>query len=289
MIPIFDLKLDGNELKYVSECIKAGWISGRGSYINKFEEGFAKYCGRKYGITTNNGTTALHLALASLGIKQGDEVIIPTFTMGAVAFAVKYVGAKLIFVDSERDTWNIDVNKIKEKITNKTKAIIAVHTYGHPCDMDPIVNLAKEYNLYIIEDCAEAHGAEYKGKKVGCLSDIACFSFFANKIITTGEGGMVLTDNEKIAEKAMSLKNMAFGKENKFLHTAVGFNYRMPNIQAAIGLAQLEQIEKLIEKRRRNAQLYNSLLKDMKPAMKVMPKVMKKAAAKKVVKKAYKK
>ena len=262
MIPVCYPFIGEKELEYVTDCIKTNWISSKGKYVKEFENNFAKYCDFKYGIATINGTTALHLALASLGISKGDEVIIPSFTMIATAFAVVYCGAKPILVDAKPDTWNIDTNKIEEKITDKTKAIMPVHIYGHPCDMDPIMELAKKYNLYVVEDAAEVHGAEYKGKKAGGIGDIGCFSFYANKIITCGEGGMIITNDDKIAEKARSLKNLSFPKGKRiYKHQDVGYNYRMTNIQAAIGLAQLEKIDGLIERRRKNAHLYNELLK----------------------------
>ncbi|MDI6886639.1 MAG: DegT/DnrJ/EryC1/StrS family aminotransferase [archaeon] len=263
MIPVCVPLLEGKELEYVTDCIKTNWISSKGKYVEEFEDKFAKYCGCKYGITTTSGTTALHLALASLNVKRGDEVIIPASTMIATAFAVIYCGATPVLVDAEPETWNMDVNQIEEKITEKTKVIMPVHIYGHPCDMDPIMKIASEHDLYVVEDAAEAHGAEYKGKKTGGIGDVNCFSFYANKIITTGEGGMVVTNNNEIAEKARLLKDLAHSKEKRFLHTDVAFNYRMTNIQAAIGMAQFERIDELVQRRRRNAYLYNSLLKDV--------------------------
>jgi len=207
----------------------------------------------------------LHLALASIGTGKGDEVIIPASTMIATAFAVIYCDATPVLVDAEPETWNMDVNKIEKKITEKTKAIMPVHIYGHPCDMDPIMKLASEHDLYVVEDAAEAHGAEYKGKKAGGIGDIGCFSFYANKIVTTGEGGMVVMNDEEIAERAKSLRNLCFPKEKRiYLHSEVGYNYRMTNIQAAIGLAQFERIDELAEMRRRNAHLYNEYLKSVK-------------------------
>ena len=264
MIPVCEPSIGKDELKNVTNCIETNWISSIGKYIKEFEEKFSKYCNAKHGITTNSGTTALHLALISLDIGGGDEVILPTLTMVATADAVVYTGAKPVFVDSEPKTWNIDVKKIEEKINDKTKAIIPVHIYGHPVDMDAILEIAKKYNLYVIEDAAEAHGAEYKGKKVGCLGDIGCFSFYANKIITTGEGGMIVTNDDEIAEKARLLKDLAHSKEKRFLHNFIGFNYRMTNLQAAVGVAQLEKIEKFVRMRRNNAMLYNSLLGNIK-------------------------
>ena len=240
-IPVCEPLLGKNELKYVEDCIKTGWISSKGKYIDDFEKKFSAFCGVKHGITTTSGTTAIHLALAALGIKTGDEVIIPDFTMIATANPVVHLGAKPVFVDSDLQSWNIDPKKIEEKITKKTKAILVVHIYGHPCDMDPINEIAKKHNLFLIEDAAEAHGAEYKGRKTGSLSDVACFSFYANKIITTGEGGMVLTNNSEIADKCRLLKDLAFEKK-RFWHHYAGYNYRMTNMQAALGVGQLELI-----------------------------------------------
>jgi perosamine synthetase len=261
MIPVCEPTLKGNELKYVTDGIESNWISSKGEYIEKFEKSFSKFCNTKQGVSCVNGTAALHLALEALEIKKGDEIVIPSFTMIATANAVIYAGAKPVLVDSEEETWNIDVNKIEEKITKKTKAIIPVHTYGHPVDMNPLNEIAKKHGLFVIEDAAEAHGAEYNGKKTGSLSDIACFSFYANKIITTGEGGMLTTNNEELSEKAKLLRNHAFEKK-RFIHKKLGFNYRMTNIQAAIGLAQMEKAEELVNKRIENAQYYNSLLKN---------------------------
>ncbi|MBN2421486.1 DegT/DnrJ/EryC1/StrS family aminotransferase [Candidatus Woesearchaeota archaeon] len=262
MIPVCEPTLEGNELMYVTDCIKTGWISSSGKYIVDFENAFAKFCGVKHAVACSNGTTAIHLAVEALGIKEGDEVIMPTFTMIATANAVIYAGAKPVLVDSEKETWNMDISKIEEKITPRTKAIMVMHTYGHPVDMDEINKIAKKHNLFVIEDAAESHGAEYKGKRTGGLSDVACFSFFANKIITTGEGGMVVTNDDKIAEKAKLLRNHAFGIP-RFIHTELGFNYRLTNMQAAIGLAQVERADYLINKRIQNAKLYTSLLKDV--------------------------
>lgn len=264
MIPVCEPTLIGGELENVIDCIKTNWISSKGKYIEEFEKQFSKFCNAKHGITTTNGTTALHLPLVALDIGKGDEVVVPTFTMIASAFAVVYTGATPVFVDCEPDTWNIDVNKIEEKITNKTKAIMPVHIYGHPVDMDPLFEIAEKHGLRVIEDAAEAHGAEYKGKRVGCFGVAGCFSFYANKIITTGEGGMILTNDDNLAEKIRELKDLAHSKERRFLHKRIGFNCRMTNLQAAIGVAQMKNINKLIEMRRKNAKLYNSLLSDIK-------------------------
>lgn len=262
-IPIASPILGKQELNYVLDCIKSSWISSHSSYVTEFEEKFSEYCGVKHGITTSSGTTALHLALASLDIKKGNEVIIPTLTMIATANAVTYTRAKPILVDSEPDYWVIDTDKIQEKITNRTKAIIVVHLYGHPVDMDPVLDIAKDKGLFVIEDAAEAHGAEYRGKKVGGIGDIGCFSFYANKIITTGEGGMLITNNKKIAKRVRSLKDHAFVGSKRLLHEKIGFSYRMSGLQAAMGLAQLENIDEFIEKRRKAAIIYNNLLKKL--------------------------
>jgi perosamine synthetase len=264
MIPVCEPLLGGKEAEYVLDCINTNWISSQGKYIGQFEEKFAAYCGCKHGITTTSGTTALHLALVACGIGPGDEVIIPTYTMIATAYAVVYTGASMVLVDAEPETWNIDVSKIEEKITSRTRAILPVHIYGHPCDMDPITEIARRHNLYVIEDAAEAHGAEYKGKKAGSFGDINCFSFYANKIITTGEGGMIVTNNEKLAAQARRLKDLAHSPAKRFLHDDIGYNYRMTNVQSAIGLAQFERIDEYVEMRRHNACLYNEHLKDVK-------------------------
>ncbi len=264
-IPVCEPMLAGNELKYVTEAVSTGWISSSGKYVTEFENQFAEYCGRKYGIAVCNGTIALHLALIGLGIGKGDEVIVPTFTMIASAFAVCYTGAKPVFVDADKDTWNIDVKKIEEKITSKTKAIMPVHIFGKMCDMDAIHALAKKYNLYVLEDAAEAHGASYHGVKAGASSDIAAFSFFANKNITTGEGGMVVTNNKEFYDRARYFKNVCFpldGPRN-YQHEDIGYNYRMSNVVAAIGLAQVEKADDYKEMRIRNHQLYKKYLSDV--------------------------
>ncbi len=257
-IPVCEPLLGGNEIKYITEAVETGWISSSGKYVTQFEEAFSKYCGVKYGVAVCNGTVAIHLALAALGIGKGDEVIIPSFTMIATAFAVCYTGAVPVFVDADKETFNIDVNKIEEKITSKTKAIIPVHIFGNPCDMDAITSIAKKHNLYIIEDAAEAHGAEFNGKKAGSFSDIASFSFFANKNLTTGEGGMVVTDSEENYKKCRYFKNMCFPVDapRVYSHEDIGFNYRMSNLHAAIGLAQTEKADEYRDMRIKNAKLY---------------------------------
>jgi len=248
------------ELKYVSDCLKTNWISSLGKYVIEFEESFADFCGVKYGIATSNGTAALHLTLSALGIGKGDEVIVPSLTFVATANAVVYTGARPVFADSDPETWNIAPSKLDNLITKKTKAIIPVHLYGHPADLDPIIDIAKRYGIFIIEDAAEAHGALYKGKKVGSFGDAGCFSFYGNKIITTGEGGMVVTDNKKLAQKMKLLRDHAMSKVKKYWHKEIGFNYRLTNLQAALGVAQLKKIEFLIKCKRQIASVYNELL-----------------------------
>ena len=261
-IPVSIPFLGEEEIKFVSEAVLNGEISGTfGKFLPKFEKEFADYCGCQYGVATSSGTTALHLAFAALGIGKGDEVLVATFTNMATFFAVHYQGAIPIPIDIESDTLNINPLLIEEKITKRTKAIIVVHIYGHPVDMDPIIEIAKKHKLFVIEDAAEAHGALYKNKKVGSLSDIACFSFYANKIITTGEGGMVVTNNKELADKARLLGSLAYGdKDGRFRHKTIGFNYRMSNVLAALGCAQLEKIEKIIDLKREIAAFYNANL-----------------------------
>ena len=260
MIPVNQPLISKNALKYVSDCIKTGWVSSAGTYISRFEYEFAKFVGMKHAITTTSGTSALHLSLATLGIGPHDEVIVPAHTMFACAAAVVYTGATPIVVDVERDTWNMDVSLVEAKISKRTKVIMPVHIYGHPVDMDPIIALAKKYRLTVVEDAAEAHGALYRGKMVGSIGTIGAFSFYANKIITTGEGGMVVTNNEKLAKRARSLRDLAHSPKRRFLHEEVGFNYRLTNLQAALGLAQLEEVDRFIRKKLWMAQLYNKHL-----------------------------
>ncbi|MFH1788072.1 MAG: DegT/DnrJ/EryC1/StrS family aminotransferase [Candidatus Altiarchaeota archaeon] len=263
MIPVYEPLLGAEERKNLLEAFDSGWTSSKGAFIGEFEESFAKYVGVKHAVATSNGTTALHLALEALGVGAGDEVIVPTLTFVSTANAVAYTGAKPVFVDSQPDYWCIDPDKIREKITEKTKAIIPVHLYGHPCDMDPILEIAEEHNLFVIEDAAEAHGAEYKGRKVGCFGDVNCFSFFGNKIITTGEGGMCVTNDEKICDKMQILRDHGTNPNKHYWCDVRGFNYRMTNLQAALGCAQVDRIDDLIEKKRSIALEYNKRLGDV--------------------------
>jgi perosamine synthetase len=263
IIPVCEPVLGGNEKKYVMECLDTNWISSVGGFIPRFEEQFAQACQARYGIACANGTVSLHLVLAALDLGPGDEVIIPTFTMIATINAVTYTGATPVLVDSEAITWNMDINQLADKITPRTKAIIPVHTYGHPVDMDPVLGLAEQHGLWVIEDAAEAHGAEYKGRRAGGLGHAAGFSFYANKNITTGEGGMVTTNDRQLADLCRNLRDHAFSPERHFWHKYIGFNYRMTNLQAAIGLAQTEQLDGFVAARRRNAALYNDLLAEI--------------------------
>ena len=263
IIPVCEPTLIGNEKKYVNECLETNWISSAGRFINAFEEAFAAKSDATYGVACANGTVALHLALAAMDIGPGDEVIIPTFTMIATINAVTYTGATPILVDSEPQTWNMDVNQVADKVNKKTKAIIPVHTYGHPVDMDPIMDLAERHGFWVLEDAAEAHGAVYKGTHAGGLGHAAGFSFYANKNITTGEGGMITTNHAGLANLARNLRDHAFSEERHFWHKYLGFNYRMTNLQAAIGLAQTEKLDELVGRRRRNAALYTKLLGDI--------------------------
>ena len=256
MIPVNEPLLNGNELRYLTECVTSGWISSAGKFILDFENRWAAYCGMKHGVAVCNGTVALELAVEVLDLPAGSEIILPAFTIISCAQAVTMAGCIPVVVDCEPDTWCMDVNQIENAITPRTKAIMPVHIYGHPVDMDPIMELAGKYGLKVIEDAAEVHGAEYKGRKCGGIGHISCFSFFANKIITTGEGGMVLTNDDQLAEKLKSYRNLCFQDKQRFLHEEIGHNYRFTNIQAAMGLAQLERIEETIERKRSMAAKY---------------------------------
>jgi perosamine synthetase len=262
-IPVANPFFIGNEKKYVDDCMESGWISSAGKYVELFENGFAEFCGVKHAIACCNGTVALHLALLALGVQAGDEVIVPTLTFVATANAVTYCGARPVFVDSETETWNLDPNRIEAEITPRTKGIVAVHLYGHPAKMRELREIARRHNLFLLEDAAEAHGAVCDGRVVGSLGDAAVFSFYANKIITTGEGGMVLTDDDALATRARLLRGQGMDSNRRYWHTVVGYNYRMMNLPAAIGLAQLEKIDRQLELRARVASLYVERLRQM--------------------------
>ena len=263
-IPVNEPLLNGNEKKYLNECIDTGWISSEGPFVKRFEDSFAKKVNRKYGIAVANGTAALDIAVEALGIGEGDEVILPTFTIISCIHQIIRSGATPVLVDSDPNTWNMDISQIEEKITIKTKAIMVVHIYGLPVDIDPILELAIKYNLKIIEDAAEMIGQSYKGNPCGSFGDLSTFSFYPNKHITTGEGGMVLTDDEELAEKCRSMRNLCFQRKQRFVHDKLGWNYRMTNLQAALGLAQLEQLESFVDKKRTIGKTYTKLLKGIK-------------------------
>jgi len=263
-IPVAAPVLAGNEKAYVMDCLESAWISSNGKYIERFEEAFANFCNGKHAITCCNGTVALHLALMALGVGAGDEIIVPTLTYVATANAVTYCGARPVFVDSEPETWTIDPSLIEENISPRTKGIIVVHLYGHPVDMDAVLTVARKHGLFVVEDAAEAHGAKYKGKNVGSLGDIATFSFYGNKILTTGEGGMVVTNDDDLSAKIRILKGQGVDPARRYWFSVVGYNYRMTNIAAAIGLAQLEKVDWHISRRREIATHYIKHLKDMK-------------------------
>ena len=281
MIPVNEPKLARRTLAYVADCVESGWISSAGSYIGRFEDAFAAYLGVKHAVTTTSGTTALHLALAALGIGPGDEVVLPAQTMIAVPYAVSYTGARPVVLDVERDTYNLDPDRVREFLTTgcrwdgrkkalvnrktggRVRALLPVHLYGHPCAMDEILALAAEFGLLVVEDAAEAHGALYysgsdkrQGRFCGAMGAAGCFSFYANKILTTGEGGMVVTNDDALADRARRLKDLAHAPGRRFLHTELAYNYRMTNVQAAIGLAQLEEIDRFVALKRKMAAAY---------------------------------
>jgi perosamine synthetase len=262
-IPVYRPWLAGNEKKYVNECLDSTWISSKGKFIPLFEQRFAEYLGVRHAASVCNGTVALHAALLALGAGPGDEVIVPTLTYIASVNAIAYTGASPVFVDSLADTWQMDPDDVQKKITPKTKAIMAVHLYGHPCQMDMLGELSKKHRIYLIEDCAEALGSEFKGKKVGAFGDIATFSFFGNKTVTTGEGGMVVTNDETLHDRVAHFKGQGLAKRREYWHDVIGYNYRMTNICAAIGLAQLERVNETIARKRRIAEQYRELLREL--------------------------
>lgn len=259
-IPVNEPLLNGNEKKYLNECIDTGWISSEGPFVTKLEEGIADYVGRKYGIAVCNGSVAIELAVEALRLQPGDEVIMPAFTIISCIAPLIRKGIIPVLVDSCADTWNMDVSLIEEKITEKTKAIMVVHIYGMPVDMDTVMGLAEAYGLKIIEDGAEAHGLDYKGKKCGSFGDISIMSFYPNKHITTGEGGMVLTDSEEYASCSRLFRNLCHKPGQRFVHEELGYNFRMSNIQAAVGVAQLEKLEDHVIMKRRLGKMYRELL-----------------------------
>ncbi len=260
MIPVNEPLLNGNERKYLNECIDTGWISSEGPFVRKFEENMAKAAGRKHGIAVCNGTVALETAVAALELKPGDEVIMPTFTIISCAAAIVRRGCVPLLVDSDPVTWNMDTAKIEARITPRTSAIMVVHIYGLPVDMDPVLRIAEKHKLRIIEDAAQMHGQTYNGKPCGGFGDISTFSFYPHKHVTTGEGGMVMTDDEKLAERCRSLRNLCFLPKKRFVHEELGYNFRMTNLQAALGMAQLERLPEFVGRKRSMGKRYTELL-----------------------------
>jgi perosamine synthetase len=272
MIPVNEPLLGETDLRYVTECVRTGWISSAGRFIDEFEQRWAAYCGKRYGIAVSNGTTALQLAVAALDLQPGDEIIMPSFTIISCALAAVYNGAVPVLVDSDPATWCMDVTQIEKKISERTRAIMPVHIYGHPVDMDPILDLARARGLAVIEDAAEAHGAEYLSgrdanpvwRRCGGLGTLSCFSFYANKLVTTGEGGMVVTDDAGLNDKVRSLRNLCFRPERRFYHLEMGFNFRLTNLQAALGLAQIERIDDIVARKRWMGEEYTRRLKGLR-------------------------
>lgn len=261
-IPVYQPFIGETEKKYVNDCLDSGWISSKGKYVSLFGTAFSEYIDIKYSACVGNGTVALHLAMLALGIGPGDEVIVPTLTYIASVNAIVYAGATPVFVDSLPNTWQMDPEDVKRSITNQTKAIMAVHLYGHPCDMSALKDIAANHRLFLIEDCAEALGSRDRGRHVGTFGDISTFSFYGNKTITTGEGGMIVSNDKTLYERVLHLNNQGLAKYRQYWHDVVGYNYRMTNICAAIGLAQLERIDEVLKKKRRLAEFYIELLKD---------------------------
>jgi perosamine synthetase len=259
-IPVNEPLLNGNEEKYLVECIRTGWISSEGPFVKKFEDEFSSRVGRKYGVAVSNGSVAIDAAVVALGIGSGDEVILPTFTIISCAAAIVRAGAVPVVVDCDPSTWNMDVAQVEARITSRTKAIMAVHIFGLPVDMGPLLALAHKHNLKVIEDAAEMHGQLYKGKPCGSFGDVSTFSFYPNKHITTGEGGMVVTDDPAVAGKCRSLRNLCFKPEQRFVHDELGWNFRMSNLQAALGVAQLERLDEFVSIKRRMGARYTELL-----------------------------
>ena len=263
-VPVNTPVFNGNEKKYLMDCIDTGWISSAGAYIERFEKGMAEFVGQKYGVAVSNGTTALEAAVLALNLEKGSEVILPDFTIISCVQAIVKASLIPVPVDCTPDTWNLDVTKLEAKITDRTKAIMVVHIYGLPVDMDPVYDIARRHGLLIIEDAAEAHGLTYKGRQCGGLGDISIFSFFPNKHITCGEGGMVLTSNKAYYERAAKVRNLFFDSERRYIHEEFGSNFRMTNMQAAIGCAQLEQIEKTVKRKREIGDFYSDALADLR-------------------------
>jgi perosamine synthetase len=263
LIPVNEPLLTEGDYASVMEALRSGWISGAGPHIEAFESRWAAYCGRKHGIALANGTVALQVAANLLDLQPGDEVIMPTFTIISCALPVVLADAKPILLDSDPLTWTMDVKQVEARITPRTRAIMVVHIYGHPVDMDPILHLAGKYGLHVIEDAAEAHGAEYRGRRIGSLGTSSCFSFYANKLVTTGEGGMLLVDDDGLAERARRARNLGFQPGRRFLHHELGFNFRLTNIQAALGLTQVERMDDIVARKRKIGQAYTDRLSEV--------------------------
>ncbi|HEY0580602.1 MAG TPA: DegT/DnrJ/EryC1/StrS family aminotransferase [Chloroflexota bacterium] len=263
MIPVNEPLLTEADFASVMDALRSGWISGAGPHIEAFESTWAAYCGRKHGIALANGTVALQVAVELLDLQPGDEVIMPTFTIISCALPVVLAGAIPVLVDSDPHTWTMDVDQVAARITPRTRAIMPVHIYGHPVDMDPLLELATQHNLRIVEDAAEAHGAEYRGRRAGSFGESSTFSFYANKLLTTGEGGMVLLDDDHLAERARRLRNLGFQPGRRFLHHELGFNYRLTNMQAALGLTQVERMADIVERKRQIGQAYTQRLSEV--------------------------
>lgn len=264
MIPVSEPLLDERALAFVEEAVRSGWVSSEGRYIAEFERRWAEYCGVAHGVAVCNGTVALEVAMAALALPPGSEVILPSFTIISCVAALLRTGCRPVLVDCEADTWCLDVAEVERKITDRTRAIMPVHIYGHMADMNPLMDLARKFKLAIIEDAAEAHGGEYHGRRAGGIGTLSCFSFYANKIVTTGEGGMVVTDDAKLADRARSLRNLCFRREQRFLHAELGYNFRMTNLQAAIGVAQVDKIEDHLRRKRAMAARYTEQLRDLR-------------------------
>lgn len=271
-IPVNEPLLDGNEKKYLTECIDTGWISSEGPFIKQFEEKFSAQVGRKHGIAVCNGTAALDAAIEALGIGPGDEVIMPTFTIISCIGQIVRSGAKPVLVDSDPVTWNMDISQIEIKITARTKAIMVVHIFGLPVDIDPVLNLARRHGLKVLEDAAQMHGQLYKGQPCGSFGDISTFSFYPNKHITTGEGGMIVTNDDQLAEDCCSLRNLCFQPHKRFVHERLGWNLRMTNMQAALGLAQLERLDEFVARKRRMGARYTELLSGLRGVQLPLPR-----------------
>ena len=275
MIPVNEPRLGGRELEYVSECVRTGWVSSAGRFVEEFESRWAEACGRRHGVAVSNGTAALTTALACLGLGPGDEVIIPTFTIISCSLAVLYTGAKPVLVDADPRTWCMDAAQVESKITKRTRAVMPVHIYGHPCDMDALCGLAERHGLAVIEDAAEAHGAQYlsgrgtagaRWRRSGSFGELSVFSFYANKPVTTGEGGMVLTDDPDLAERARGFRNLCFRPDRRFYHEELGWNFRLTNLQAALGLAQVERFDEIVARKRQIGREYTRRLSDLRAA-----------------------